>query len=335
MGTIIERVEISEAGWRNRHSALRLAVAAAKRCLHRAGCDPDSIDLLINAGIYRDRNLGEPALAALIQEMIGANLHDPHTGEHGTFSFDVANGECGVLTALQIVDGFLRAGIIKAALIVASDANPGFGMSKHFPYSPVGSALLCRWNDGDDGLGPVRWSARTDGEGFCARVGFRDGRNVLRFQESAAFDVDLAGVCALAASSCLAESSLTLSDVAICVAPARQRFRAALAAKLGVPPAHLVVAAIRERTPRPYPRPCAAGTAEVVIAVRWTLALFCWSPELRVPSQARHSTAPRLRSGQTDRSTQRSTSKTSASDRRGVTGGTSSTGGAEPILMST
>lgn len=60
MGTIIERVEISEAGWRNRHSALRLAVAAAKRCLHRAGCDPDSIDLLINAGIYRDRNLGEP-----------------------------------------------------------------------------------------------------------------------------------------------------------------------------------------------------------------------------------------------------------------------------------
>lgn len=243
MGTIIERVEISEAGWRNRHSALRLAVAAAKRCLHRAGCDPDSIDLLINAGIYRDGNLGEPALAALIQEMIGANLHDPHTGEHGTFSFDVANGECGVLTALQIVDGFLRAGIIKAALIVASDANPGFGMSKHFPYSPVGSALLCRWNDGDDGLGPVRWSARTDGEGFCARVGFRDGRNVLRFQESAAFDVDLAGVCALAASSCLAESSLTLSDVAICVAPARQRFRAALAAKLGVPPAHLVVAA--------------------------------------------------------------------------------------------
>ncbi|MBU8811385.1 3-oxoacyl-ACP synthase [Mycolicibacterium goodii] len=242
MGTLIERVDISEAGWRSRHSALRLAVAAAKRCLHRAGSDADDIDLLINVGIYRDRNLGEPALAALIQEMIGANPDDPHTGEHGTFSFDVANGECGVLTALQIVDGFLRAAIIRSALIVASDANPGFGMSKHFPFSPIGAALLCRWNDGDDGLGPVRWSARTDGDGFSAHVGFRDGRNVLRFHESAAFDVDLAGVCALAVSSCLAESSLTLSDVAICVAPARQRFRVALAAKLGVPPTHLVVA---------------------------------------------------------------------------------------------
>ena len=73
-----------------------------------AGRDADDIDLLVNAGIYRDRNLGEPALAAMIQEDIGANPEDPHAGAHGTFSFDIANGTCGVLTALQIVDGFLR-----------------------------------------------------------------------------------------------------------------------------------------------------------------------------------------------------------------------------------
>lgn len=244
MGTIIECVEICEAHWRNRHSALGLAVAAAKQCLHQSGCDADSIDLLINAGIYRDKNLGEPALAALIQEEIGANPHDPHGSVHGTFSFDVANGECGVLTALQIVDGFLRAGVIGAALIVASDANPGLGMSQHFPFSPVGSALLCRWTDGDDGLGPVRWSRTADdGDGFCARVGFRDGRNVLRFHESASLDVDLAAVCAQAASSCLAESSHTPPDVTVCAAPARQRFQLALAAKLGLAPSHVVTAA--------------------------------------------------------------------------------------------
>jgi hypothetical protein len=48
--------------------------------------------------IYRDRNLGEPALAALIQDDISANPEDPHKNAHGTFSFDVANGTCGVLT---------------------------------------------------------------------------------------------------------------------------------------------------------------------------------------------------------------------------------------------
>ena len=43
-----------------------------------AGRDAHDVDLLINAGIYRDRNLGEPAFAAMIQEDIGANPEDPH-----------------------------------------------------------------------------------------------------------------------------------------------------------------------------------------------------------------------------------------------------------------
>ena len=98
MGTVIERIDIAHPRLRGRHSALRLAVTAAKDCLHRAGCHPDELDLVVNAGVYRDRNLGEPALAALIQDDIGANPEDPHAGGHGTFSFDIANGACGMLT---------------------------------------------------------------------------------------------------------------------------------------------------------------------------------------------------------------------------------------------
>src|ERR1700682_1760327 len=137
MGTVIERLDVTRGGWRTRHSALRLAVAAAKTCLERAGRDADAVDLLINAGIYRDRNLAEPALAALIQEDVGANPEDPHADAHGTFSFDISNGTCGVLTGLQIVDGFLRSHVISCALITASDADPGRGMSEHLPFPPV------------------------------------------------------------------------------------------------------------------------------------------------------------------------------------------------------
>ena len=78
MGTVIDRIDVTEGGWRTRHSALHLAVAAAKSCLHEPGETADDVDLLINAGIYRDRNLAEPALAALIQEDVGANPEDPH-----------------------------------------------------------------------------------------------------------------------------------------------------------------------------------------------------------------------------------------------------------------
>jgi len=237
MGTVIDRLEVVHGGWRSRHSGLRLAVSAAKKCLEEAHCDPDDLDLLVNAGIYRDRNLGEPALAALIQEDIGANIEDPHTGAHGTFSFDVANGTCGVLTGLQIVDGFLRSHTIERALVVASDADPGHGLSEHFPFTATGGAMLCSWTDDEYGLGRFHWiNHRDGGESFSATVGLRDARNVLRFQQSESIDKQFADAAAEAADGCLRESGLTLSDIDVIVAaPARSGYRAALAALLGVP----------------------------------------------------------------------------------------------------
>lgn len=245
MGTIIERVHIARPGflpkWGGRHSALHLAVAAAKSCLRAANRDADDLDLLVNAGIYRDKNLGEPALAALIQEDVGANPEDPHADAHGTFSFDVANGTCGVLTALQIVDGFLRSHTVRHALVTASDADPGRGMSQDFPFSPVGAALLCRWSDDDSGLGPVRWTSEPDdGESFRATVGSEDNRNVLRFFASPDLDERLAEAAARAARKCLADGP---SDVDLVIAaPARAGFRAALARRLDVPAERVVVA---------------------------------------------------------------------------------------------
>lgn len=244
MGTVIERLDVTRAGWRNRHSALHLAVAVGKACLQRAGREPDDVDLLINTGIYRDKNLAEPALAALIQKDIGANTEDPREDAHGTFSFDIANGTCGVLTALQIVDGFLRSHTIKCALVVTSDADPGRGMSEHFPFSPVGAALLCDWTEDDFGLGRVHWlNIPDDGENFRATVGLDDGRNVLRFRESAAMDEQFAAAGAQVAQRCIEEASLGLSDIDVIVAsPGRHGFRAALADKLAVPVERVTVA---------------------------------------------------------------------------------------------
>ena len=244
MGTVIDRVEVTRGGWRSRHSALHLAVSAAESCLHDARRDADDVDLLVNAGIYRDRNLGEPALAALIQEDIGANPEDPHGNAHGTFSFDISNGTCGILTGLQIVDGFLRTHTINCALITASDADPGRGMGEHFPFSPVGAAILCNWVDDDYGLGRVSWvNDPDDGENFQATVGSEDARNVLRFRESPVLDERLATTAAQAAGNRLRDSALTLSDIDVIVAaPARRGYRAALATQFDVLPERIIVA---------------------------------------------------------------------------------------------
>jgi 3-oxoacyl-[acyl-carrier-protein] synthase III len=244
MGTTIERIELAEGRWRHRHSALRLAVKAAHDCLRSAGRNPHDVDLLINAGVYRDRNLGEPALAAMIQQDIGANPEEPHAGKHGTFSFDVVNGSCGMLTALQIVDGFLRSKVVDCALIVASDADPGHGMSERFPFSAAGAAALCTWTDDDRGLGPTSWHNRFDAhESHSATVGLVDHRNVLRFDIKACADARFADTAALATHRCLARSSLTIEDIdAVVAAPALPHFRTALAAQLGLSPERIIVA---------------------------------------------------------------------------------------------
>jgi 3-oxoacyl-[acyl-carrier-protein] synthase III len=245
MGTVIDRIELAHPRLRGRHSALHLAVTAAKDCLQRAGCDASELDLVVNAGIYRDRNIGEPALAALIQDDIGANPEDPHAGAHGTFSFDIANGACGVLTALQIVDGFLRTHSINRALIVASDADPGHGMSEHFPFSAAGAALLCGWTDDGYGLSRVSWvnTNGEDSEAFTATVGFKDARNILRLTELPDRDERFAGAAAEAARACLDAQSTRLEDIdLIVVAPARPGYRAALSHLLGVPVEKICVA---------------------------------------------------------------------------------------------
>ncbi len=247
MGTIIDRVAVARPRWRDRHSALHLAVTAGKDCLRRAGREAHELDLVVNAGIYRDRNLGEPALAALIQDDIGANPEDPHAGAHGTFSFDVANGACGVLTALQVVDGFLSSGAVQLALVVTSDADPGHGMSERFPFSAAGAALLCRWTDEDYGLSPVSWSnaeePMAEAPSFSATVGFADSRNVLRFDQSGDMDDRFAAAAAFAACACLDAQAVRLADVDVIVAaPARPGYHSSLGRRLGVPVGKIAVA---------------------------------------------------------------------------------------------
>jgi len=244
MGTIIDHATVSQAGWRSRHSALRIAVAAARACLDEAGCPPNDLDLLVNAGLYRDGNLGEPALASMIQEDVGANPEDPHAGAHGTFSFDVANGVCGPLTALQVADGFLRSGSIRRALVVASDADPARGMTRDFPFAGAGGALLCSWTEDATGLGPICWANFPDGgESFRSTVGYHDGRNRLRITSSELMDETFAVAAAKVAFDCLDRDSTDLADVDLVVAaPARAGYAAGLASGLGVAEERLVVA---------------------------------------------------------------------------------------------
>ena len=253
MATIIESVGAVRRPRRLRRTgARRLADAAAKRALHRAGLVAGDIDLLLNAGLYHDRNLGEPALAALIQEDIGANPEDPHDGGHGTFSFDVANGACGLLTGIQVADGFLRSGTIHHALVVASDADPGHGMAPDFPFEPAAAAIVCGWRPGAEGIQDLRFANRPaaegSGDGLRATVALEGRGNLLTIDQDPEFAAAAGTWAAEVAAKLLADHGMAASDVDLVVAtPLARDFLDALAADLGVTAQQLVAPTNRHR----------------------------------------------------------------------------------------
>jgi 3-oxoacyl-[acyl-carrier-protein] synthase-3 len=237
MGTTIEAVKITKGTWRTRHRALRLAVDATADVLRDAGRKATEVDLLINAGLYHDRNLGEPALAPLIQDDANINADDPHPGGIGSFSFDVANGACGVLTALEVAGGFLASRTIATAVVVASDADPGRRLAPGFPYDPAAGALVCRWTDDDHGFNLIRWRNRPDdGATFRSTIGMDRGRNVLTITEDPSFAESVGELASEVSEEVLDAERMPVSDVDLIVAsPARPAFTKTLSAQLGVP----------------------------------------------------------------------------------------------------
>jgi 3-oxoacyl-[acyl-carrier-protein] synthase-3 len=223
------------------HGALHLSDVAARRALARAGHHADDLDLLVNAGLYKDRSMAEPALASIIQEDIGANPgHPPRPGRHGTFSFDVLNGGCGALSAAHLVDAFVGAGTARLGLIVAGDADPAPRRSRGFPFPPVGGALLLGHADTDEGF--ARFAFRTFpqyADLFEVRLHWDDAsrHNILDVHEDAGFATRCVECATEASTAFLAELGLRAGAIDLLVTsqyPAG--FPAAIGFALGVSP---------------------------------------------------------------------------------------------------
>ncbi|MBN1497571.1 MAG: hypothetical protein JXA07_12415 [Spirochaetes bacterium] len=148
-------------------SSIELSVAAGERCIKNAGIDPRTVDLLINIGVYRDDNIMEPAIAPLVQKRLGLN-NDPCGGDLNvrTFSFDLLNGACGFLNAVQVADASLRCGMAANVLILSSDVHPSKSVNETFPFKHIGAAVLLSYDpNGDRGFRDIIYRTAANGSG--------------------------------------------------------------------------------------------------------------------------------------------------------------------------
>ncbi|MGW0173936.1 3-oxoacyl-[acyl-carrier-protein] synthase III C-terminal domain-containing protein [Rhodococcus sp. NPDC003322] len=212
---------------------------AARAALTAADAPPDSVGVLINTGIYRDSNMVEPAMSALIQKEAGIGLeygeHDPRS-----FSFDLMNGACGVLNAVQVASALLGTGSTGRVLVVAGDTHPslaGPDAPADFPYATAGAALLLELAEGPDGFGSVHVELA---DGPAAVEGFVDtatmgttGRSAMTVRRSDDFERRLLDVAVAAGSRALTGDADPDTTVLIASRPT-PGFRAELSAKLGI-----------------------------------------------------------------------------------------------------
>ena len=237
-------------------SARRLADVAAERCLDQASVEGGDLDILVNAGIYRDKSLGEPALAALIQEDIHANPGHPPGAGHGTFSFDVDNGACGVLSGLQLLRGFLSSGAGQLGMVVASDAPPRLWPSsliprQRFPYRPAGGAVLVGWDPRVTGLTAFRSRTFPEYSSLCEgftewrrrpslRPGSPGGRNELRIVRRPGYEARAVDCAVGVVEDLLDDMELSVPEVDLLVASLGSGFGDALADRMGLPHGRVV-----------------------------------------------------------------------------------------------
>jgi 3-oxoacyl-[acyl-carrier-protein] synthase-3 len=229
-------------------SSIAHGAAAAHECLRRSGVDPGRVDLLINTGIYRDANMVEPAMAALIQQDVGLNLdYVKNPAPTAAFSFDLMNGACGVLNAVQVGASYLDSGNAEYVLVVSGDAHPDGGApTPDHPYATVGAAmLLARVPDPGAGFGPVRTAADPGGgpgaEGYLRldRMGTA-GRRQLTVERAPSYLDRLVDFAADTARRYAAEERVDLGRALLLTSQPAPDFAARLADRLGVDPAAAV-----------------------------------------------------------------------------------------------
>jgi 3-oxoacyl-[acyl-carrier-protein] synthase III len=147
MGAIIQSIGISTD--QSVRSSIAHATIAGKNCLEASGVAALDVGLLINCGIFRDKNMVEPGMAALIQKGLGINLDYINLPvRKSAFSFDLMYGAIGVLHAMYVANSFLQSDQLEHVIIVSSEAHPSNLAGANFPYATMGSAMLL--SKGDD-----------------------------------------------------------------------------------------------------------------------------------------------------------------------------------------
>jgi 3-oxoacyl-[acyl-carrier-protein] synthase-3 len=215
MGSRIRSVGVTLDRGILRRGSIDLVVNSAKESLKKGDLDPGDIGVLVNCGVYRDHNISEPSIASFIQRKIRAN--PLYKNGKRTFSFDVMNGGCGLLSSINVVDTIIRSGEVDIGMVVTSDSNPNPRYTEGFNFKPAAFSIILESGPEEEGFTDFRMDTYSryvddfsgaltfkEGEGHTL-LGKKKGKNLLTIDQSEDYTAHCIE-CALETSGSFLES---------------------------------------------------------------------------------------------------------------------------------
>lgn len=243
--------------------AISMLTAAARSCLGGSRYERNEIELTINAGVYRNDFLCEPAVASLVAGNLQADNEGKSSGTAGMLAFDLTNGSLGVLEACYVAANMIASGSFRTAMVMAAEieVNKDLGPERSLGLEETGTAMILDGSSDDGpGFGSFLFRSHTQHiHSFTSHSAVTDGMTSLSFDRSESFEASCLECIAESVERLLNQEGLDREEISVVLPPfPSAAFVSHLAAVLGLP---------RERIVRPPARAGDLYTSSLAVAM--------------------------------------------------------------------
>lgn len=219
----IESVGLRLDAAREPCDAISMLTSAARSCLAGSRYRRSEIELTINAGVYRDAFLCEPALASLVAGQLHDDSLDQSPNASGTLAFDLTNGALGVLEACFVAANMIASGSVRTAMVMAAEieVNKSLGPQRSLGLEETGTAVVLDGSSRDGpGFGSFLFqSFPRHRHSFASHSAVTDGRTALAFERCASFEASCLECIAESVERLLKQEGLDREDIALVLPP--------------------------------------------------------------------------------------------------------------------
>jgi len=185
----IESLGLLAQGSKVPRDAPSMLTAAAEACLANSRYARGEIELAINAGVYRNGFLCEPAVASIVAGKLQMNREGESAG---TLAFDLTNGSLGVMQACHIASKMIASGDFRTALVMAAEIEINRDRCRHarLGLAETGTALILDASAAEGaGFGGFRFESFTHHlDQFTSHSAVADGSTILCFERNERYE---------------------------------------------------------------------------------------------------------------------------------------------------